>query len=317
VKLPADRLASLGETGVGHLDAVERFGIIDDTWSLTLAGETALDDLFSLIGGYRDEDDISVWQRVLGAVGFTNHVAGQDDRAALGDHIGELIEPTMRRLGDSPASNETMRTSQLRGALFTAAGTLTAAGGEVRSATIERAHQLLDADSVDAEMHAAAIKVVAANGDSADFDRFRSGFESAESPQAEMRNLYALPSFPGAEQIERVASMALDGSIRTQNAPFVLAQALMNREHGPAVWNRISQDWDSINDAFPSNTIVRMLTGVRWLTDREIADDVHRFFADRELPQGQKQLDQHLERLEINAAFRARVHSQLAAALTR
>ena len=315
VKLPTERLSNLGASGVSHLPAVERFGIIDDTWSLTLAGETELSDLFALLAGFRDEDDISVWQRVLGAVGFIDHVADDSDRPALGEYVAALLAPAIDRLGDAPAPGESMRTGQLRGALFAAAGTFTSHGSELRTTTIARAHELIDDESVDAELQAAAIKVVAGNGDEADFDRFRSGFEDAASPQEEMRNLYALPSFPGAEQITTVTSMALDGSIRTQNAPFVLAQALMNRAHGPAVWQRIASEWDTINEAFPSNTIVRMLTGVRWLTDDESASAVQNFFDERELPQGQKQLDQHLERQRVNAKFRSRVQAQLSGVL--
>ena len=315
VKLPTPRLRWLGESGVGHLPAVERFGIIDDTWSLTLAGETELVDLFALLSGYRNEDDISVWQRVLGAVGFIDHVAPESVRDALGGYIAELIEPAVTRLGDAPVPGEPMRTSQLRGALFAAAGNLTTPGSTLRTNTIGRARELLIADDVDAELQAAAVKVVASNGDGQDFERFREGFVNADSPQSEIRNLYALPSFPGAEQIEMVTSMALDGSIRTQNAPFVLAQALMNRSNGPAVWQRIELEWDAVNEAFPSNTIVRMLTGIRWLTNDTAAKAVFDFFDGYELPQGQKQLDQHLERLRINVAFRSRVRAQLESVL--
>ena len=83
------------------------------------------------------------------------------------------------------------------------------------------------------------------------------------------------------------------------------------------MWSRISEDWDDINEQFPSNTIVRMLTGVRWLTDPQTREAVDAFFADREIPQGRKQLDQHLERLLVNAAFQARVQENLAAAIPR
>ena len=312
VKLPADRLHQLGTSGVGHLPAVERFGIIDDTWSLTLAGETEVGELFALLDGYRDEDDISVWQRVLGAVGFVNHVSPDGGRPELGRYIADLIGPAVGRLGAEPVASETMRTSQLRGALFVASGNLTASGSEIREATIARARALLEQVDVDAELHAAAIKVVAANGNTSDFQRFRSGFENAGNPQDEIRNLYALPAFPGADEIDAVTAMALDGSIRSQNAPFVLAQALMNRANGAAVWQRIANDWGSINEMFPSNTIVRMLTGIRWLTDDSSVEQIGEFFDGRELPQGQKQLDQHLERQRVNAAFRSRVADQLA-----
>ena len=90
----------------------------------------------------------------------------------------------------------------------------------------------------------------------------------------------------------------------------------MSRDHGPAVWARISESWDAINEQFPSNTIVRMLTGIRSLTNADTRDSVRTFFADREIPQGQKQLDQHLERLDVNAAFQTRVQQQLKAALS-
>ena len=317
VKHSADRLASYGENGVDELSPVERFGLADDTWTLTLAGQVPLTDYLALLSGYRNETDVSVWQRITGSLGFIDHVAKDDDRPALGELVADLISNARERLGEAPVAGESPRDSQLRGSLFNAAGTLTPEDSGTRTAAIDRARELLDAPSPDAELRSAAVRIVASNGTADDFSSFRSGFESASTPQDEVRNLYALPAFPGAEEIETVVSMALDGSIRTQNAPFVLAQALMSRDHGPAVWSRITEDWDGINEQFPSNTIVRMLTGVRWLTDPQTREEVDAFFADREIPQGRKQLDQHLERLLVNAAFQARVQENLAAAIPR
>lgn len=317
VQLDSSTLARLGESGVGHLDASERVSIFDDTWSLALAGTTPVSDLLTLIDGYRDEDDISVWQKILAALSFIDHVADDGDRRALHEYIADVIAPARARLGLSGEPGESMRIAQLRGALFSAAGTRTPIDGEVRTETIAHARSILTTAEADPEMFAAAVRVIAANGTDDDFASFRAGFESADNPQAEIRYLYSLPSFPGANHIDQLTTMALDGSIRSQNAPFVLAQALMNRSHGPAVWERIQASWEAINDAFPSNTIVRMLTGTRWLTSDEAAASVHSFFEARPIPQGQKQLDQHLERLTVNTAFRVRMGSDLAGALDR
>ena len=153
------------------------------------------------------------------------------------------------------------------------------------------------------------VKVIAANGSDDDFAEYRRLFEAGETPQDEIRYLYALTDFPDEDHLAKVATMALDGSIRSQNAPFVLAQALMHREHGFATWVKIAENWDSINEQFPSNTIVRMLTGIRWLTDDGHAKQVAAFFDDKPLPQGQKQLDQHLERLRVNASFASAVQN--------
>ena len=317
VKIPAERLAGYGANGVGSLPPVERFGLVDDTYTLTLAGEVELSDYLALLSGYRTETDVSVWQRITGSLAFVDHVAADEDRSALGELVDGLIVDARERLGAEPKSGESPRDGQLRGSLFSAAGTLTPEGSTTRADAIATARELLAATSPDAELRSAAVRIVASNGSADDFAMFRSAFEAASTPQDEVRNLYALPAFPGAEQIDTVVTMALDGSIRTQNAPFVLAQALMSRDHGPAVWAKISERWDEINDLFPSNTIVRMLTGVRWLTGADTHDAVRSFFAARKIPQGQKQLDQHLERLAVNAAFQARVREHLRTALGR
>ncbi len=317
VKVPGDQLAKFGADGVDSLAPVERFGLADDTWTLALAGEVKVADYLTLLGGYRNETDISVWQRVTGSLSFIDHVAADDDRSGLGTLVDDLISDARERLGNAPHGDESPRESQLRGSLFNTAGTLTPAGSSTRTEAISQARDILNEATPDAELRSAAVKIVAANGSAEDFANFRSGFESAKTPQDEVRNLYALPAFPGAEQIDTVVTMALDGSIRTQNAPFVLAQALMHRDHGPLVWERISGSWDDINEQFPSNTIVRMLTGVRWLTNPESRDAVRAFFDGREIPQGSKQLAQHLERLDVNAAFQSRIRVDLAAALTQ
>ena len=317
VKVPREQLKAYGASGVEGLAPVERFGLLDDSWTLTLAGEVDLADYLALIGGYSTETDVSVWQRAIGSLSFIDHVASDSDRAALGTMINALIAPTRDKLGTEPPAGESPRDGQLRGSLFAAAGTLTADGSDTRNTAIAFAREILAADAPDAELRSAAVKIVAANGTDDDFATFRSGFETASTPQDEIRNLYALPAFPSSTHIDTVVSMALDGSIRTQNAPFVLAQALMSRDHGAATWDRISRSWDDVNEQFPSNTIVRMLTGIRWLTNEDTRTLVRDFFTDREIPQGQKQLDQHLERLDVNAAFQTRVQQNLQAALQR
>ena len=312
VKLGSSALAVLGEQGVAHLNPVERFGLVDDTWSLTLGGDVALEDYMALVEGYASEDDVSVWQRVIGSLSFIDHVASDDVRPALGHHIMELTASARAALGAAAVPGESPRDAQLRGALFAAAGTLSPERSDVRAETVDQARSYLESgDEVDAELLSAAMKVVAANGTEDDFNRFRSAFENASSPQTEIRNLYALPSFPGVEQIDIVTDMAVSGEIRSQNAPFVLARGMMNRAHGQRVWHKITQNWDDINERFPTSTIVRMLEGVRWLTDEETASDVQAFFADRPIPQGQKQMDQHLERLSVNVSFQKTVQRDL------
>ncbi len=106
--------------------------------------------------------------------------------------------------------------------------------------------------------------------------------------------------------MQRVLTMSLTDEVRTQNAPYLLRRALTNRNHGGLAWFFVQNEWDTINERFPSNSIVRMLEGVRSLSTPDIAPTVFAFFETHEVPQGDKILAQHLERLEVNQALRAR-----------
>jgi len=104
--------------------------------------------------------------------------------------------------------------------------------------------------------------------------------------------------------------------VKTQNAPFLLASCIGNRNHGAAAWRFVRQHWDDANAAFPSNTIVRMVSTVRLLNTPEVAADVQSFFAEHPIPQAQKTLDQVLERQRVNTALRERESTRFPEALT-
>ena len=58
-----------------------------------------------------------------------------------------------------------------------------------------------------------------------------------------------------------------------------------------------------------------MVDGVSALSTAPLRDEIRRFFAEHPIPQAGARLDQVLERLDVNVAFRTRVADQLAAAL--
>ncbi|MEZ5134358.1 MAG: M1 family metallopeptidase [Acidimicrobiales bacterium] len=167
-------------------------------------------------------------------------------------------------------------------------------------------------EAVDPSLAAAAVAVIAATGDAADFDDFIARFSSAPTPQVELRYLYALAAFEDPALQDRLLDMCLAGEVRTQNAPYVIRLSMTNRDLGPRAWQFVVDRWDDINERFPTNTIARMLEGVRSLHEPAVADTVFAFFETHEVPQGDKILAQHLERLEINVALRRREADRLA-----
>ena len=81
---------------------------------------------------------------------------------------------------------------------------------------------------------------------------------------------------------------------------------MTNLDGGDLAWEFIKRHWDEMISRFPDNTHVRMLAGITSLSTPELARDVEEFFKTHQVKQGQKTLDQQLERLQINVAFRRR-----------
>ena len=167
------------------------------------------------------------------------------------------------------------------------------------------------AEAVDPALAAAAIAVVAATGDGADYEEIRQRYENAPTPQLELRYLMALTSFDDDALMDRTLAATLDGTVRSQDAGFVLRGCLENRDHGPQAWAYIAEHWDDINQRLPSAIVPRMLGGISALSTPELAAEVEAFLEAHPVPQGPLIVAQHLERQKINCELRRRVQEAL------
>ncbi len=291
------------------LTVVERYNLVDDAWNEVVAGRLEAAAFVRFAEGFGDERALAVWQAIAGGLRGVWRLADGDVRTRLAERIRRLVRPVLDDLGWSPAAGEDDLTGKLRGTLVTLLGTV---GGDAE--VVDAARRWLDDADADPELVAASTAVVAANGTDADLDRFIARYRSPATPQEERRYLYALADFPTEAQMARVIDLAF-GSVRTQDAPFVLGRAIGNPARGTQVWEAVRRRWDDANRRFPSNTIGRMVESVKLLVEPAAVADVQAFFAEHPIPQAAKSLDQTLERQRVNAALYAREHERLGGAL--
>jgi len=302
--------AALTERAQEVLAPVERYGLVDDAWSSVLAGRTTATEFCDLARAFADETDLAVWQRLIGALDALDRLLDGDARRGFQAFARELVSPAYQRLGPSAAPGEPDRVRELRAALFGALG-VRGADGDVQA--LARAY-VDDTSTADPSLAAAAVGVVAATGDAADHAEFIRRFEQAGTPQEEQRYLRCLPDFNDPGLFADTLTMALSDRVRSQDAPFVIRRALMSRDRGPQAWAFVADHWDDIATRLPSNSIARLLEGVRWLSAPDVAAEVIVFLDGHPVPQGAKTIAQHLERLRVNVALRAREADRLAAA---
>jgi puromycin-sensitive aminopeptidase len=314
VRYSPDLRAALIDHGIGSLAVLERYGVLNDAHGATLSGAMRTSELLELTRAYADEPDGAVWKLLAAVFDDLDRLLDGEDRAALAAHVRAVAGPALRRLGFAAADGDDDRTRELRGTLLRTAAIL----GDDTEATAEalrlRAAELAEPGSIDPALAGAATAIAAHHGGAEAFEQGYARYGAAATPQEEMRELYNLARTRDEGSFDRLLDLTLT-ELRTQNAPYLLRGMLANRELGDRGWTFVRQNWAAINDRFPSNSIVRMLEGVRTITDPALATDVQGFFAEHEVPQGSLQLAQHLERQKTGVALKQRDGSALAAAL--
>src|SRR3546814_14803258 len=86
----------------------------------------------------------------------------------------------------------------------------------------------------------------------------------------------------------RVLELSMTPEVRTQNAPFLIGACVANRHNGALAWAAVEEHWDDMNERFPSNSIVRMLHGIRAVTDADLPTRVQAFLAQPPVPPPQQ-----------------------------
>jgi puromycin-sensitive aminopeptidase len=306
VLYPPELRAALADRALDVLEPIERYQFLDDLAAAALAGRLRATDLLEVVLRFEGETDLSVWQRLVGSLHGLRRLVDGDAKAELTRRTATLLAPAYDRLGPLPVDGESDRDAELRALLFGALGTLAEdTGARARAADLHRAY-LKSRSSVDPALAAAAAGILADVGEAADYDAFLERFGAAADPQVEQRYLYLLADFEDPDLFARTLALTLTDQVRSQNAPYVIRRGLTNRERGADAWTWITEHWDEANARFPSNSIARMLGGVRALDDAGLADEVEAWLDEHPVPQGDKQVRQARERLRVNVAYRAR-----------
>jgi len=190
---------------------------------------------------------------------------------------------------------------------------LLGADADVRAeASSRHAVYLEDRTALAPDLVTATVNVVAHSGGEGEYTTVLNQFRQATTPQDEIRYLYALGINEVLPLLHRTLDLCLTGEIRSQDAPYLIGAILASRAGSALAWDFVEEHWDTITGRFPDNSIPRMLEAIGAITDPGLAERIHVFLDAHPVPQGKKQLDQSLERLSINVAFRKRIAASLA-----
>ncbi|MEO8692822.1 MAG: M1 family metallopeptidase [Acidimicrobiales bacterium] len=309
-QLPEAVLDDVIANGPSGLSPIERYSFIDDAWALTVSSRLEATRFIEILDGFRDDRDLSVWQRIIGALDTLWRVVAPSDRPRFQQRVDALVRPAYDALSQRALGDD--RSRQLRATLFGALGRLAD-----DPATIDRARTVVRDGDDDPALLAASIGVVAIHATSDEYGELIRRMQHATSPQDEERFRSALADVADPKLFANTLAMCADGRIRTQDGPYLLARAMQNRFCGFDAWLFVTSKWDLVVARFPSNSISRMLAGIVALAEPDQVHNIEAFLDANPPEQGQLQIRQHRERLLVQAALRIRERERLGINLIR
>lgn len=287
------------------LSALERFNLVNDMFALTVNGSLPLNRFLSFIKLFQLESDKNVWSVIVSALNYIDRVF--PERASqLATLTTELLTPTFACLGYTADEGESEQIKQLRGLALTTLGTLGAKQDvQEKAAELYESHKR-GKSALDAEVLSAVVNILAHTGGEERYKEFEEGFKSGRSPQEQERFMNALALFQDSTLLERTLKKTLTGAVRSQNAPYLVRNVMLNTRGREVGWNFVKQNWKQIREIFPSLIITRLVEGVTGLVDEKLAAEVEVFFAEHPVQEGQKTVNQHLEKLKVALSFKRR-----------
>jgi puromycin-sensitive aminopeptidase len=290
------------------LTATERQCFVDDAWAMVLAGEATASSFVDLVLGFGHEDDIGVWQAILTGLGWCDRFLEGEPRERFRDAVRGLVGPALGRLGWERRADDSDLSAELRGELVRALGIL----GDDPEAQAQ-AREMERDGTADGDVAAAAVDVVAFAGAAEDYERFFALGKDAPTPQAQERYRTALARFRDPALMDRTLEATLTDEIRPQDAPFLLARAMTNRDLGSRAFAFVAEHWDALTSRFAASNHIAFPAGARVLTAPEDVEAVQAFFTEHDIPQSGMMLRQSLERQRNYGALRQRATDDLIA----
>jgi puromycin-sensitive aminopeptidase len=294
---------------------VDRYNFLNDSWACVRARLISMLDYLKICEQFIDEEDNKIWGLILQPLNYLHSVSAGPVKAAIEAHLRQLLVPILNRVGMETKAGESVKVTDLRKQVMFTLGTTGKDTVMQCWPVLEKAREMyaqwkVDPASVDSNVFANMVYVLAENGDKALYDEFNALRLSAKTAQDQSRFLRALASFKDGELITATINLALSGEIRVQDAASFFASMLSSDVSCLEAWQATKDNWDKITAMWPEHSVPAIFGSLTSLDTPELEADAIDFFTKKhKIEFGQMKLAQGLEKLRINVLLRQAVEA--------
>ncbi|PCH04577.1 protein of unknown function DUF3358 [Penicillium occitanis (nom. inval.)] len=308
---PPERLAKLGKS-LHLLSTEDKIGLIGDAAALAVSGEGTTPALLALIEGFAGESNYLVWQQISSSLASlrTTFSSNESAAAALKKFKLTLVTPAAEKVGWEFRADEDYLTGQLRKLLIAMAGE---AGHEGIVAEAKRRFQLWasgkDANAIHSNLRSAIFSLNIAEGDRAEFERVKEEFLQTDSVDGKEICLSALGRTRNPELIQEYLDFIFSDKVSIQDKHTGASSLAVNPIGRYALWEYIKTNFTAVSTQLSTNNIVYdrfIRLGLSKFSEIAIADDIAKFFEDKETGAFERTLVILSDSIRTNARYKER-----------
>jgi len=177
---------------------------------------------------------------------------------------------------------------------------------------------LNDDKSLEGNLRAPIVDVVAYNGGEEEFHRIQTAYIESKEPEARQRNLEALSFFREKELVERALSYSLTKDVRAQDVTkFVAGPLLSNSASKYQAWEFVKAHWSDFGERMTEDQMPKLIDAVANFSSEKERADISDFVAAHPLPAGRRRVAKTLEFIAIRSQFKQKQSTSLAAFLKK
>lgn len=295
----------------------ERIRFLGDAWGLVRVGHVNVADYLSVIEKLQSERTRAVVGEMT-AHFYVLHdfVVASPDRPAFEKWVRDLLRPMANELGDSPSAGESDEKRALRADVFAA---LTTYGRDPQ--LLEKARGVVDQymrdpGSVDAGLAENALNVAALVGNSDLYDKFMQHLKTARTPEEYYNYFYALGNFSSPELAKRTYDFALSSDVKNQDLGLIFGP-LNNPDTQAVAWDLLKNNYDALLAKAGETAATSIVVTAGVFCDEKLRDDSQDFFASKNLPGTERQLQNAKDQVNACIQLRSLQQSNLSAFLKK
>jgi puromycin-sensitive aminopeptidase len=302
---------------LGALGPNERIALIGDEWALVRAGERPIGAFLDLCAAFGAEDDHAVLDELVARLAAVEHrLVDAADRPALQAFVARLFRPQLDAVGWDAAQGEPDRVRLRRAAAVRALG-LVARDAAVSAEARARLDGWLAGDrgALEANLHDAAIAIVARDGDAGRFEAFRGLFRRETDPAFRRRYLLALGAFEEPTLARKGIDLVFSEDVPLQDSASFVGALLGNRTAREPFWIRLRSEWPALLGKVKGAPMLlrRVVEAMGALVERHHLEEAETFLAEHPVDEARQAIAQTLERLRQDVELRERTRAAIGA----